>query len=152
MCDYSLMMIHNRLAMEGEELVAHRFNNGSIGMISRLDFSDWRARRSVSFWRRLRDCFSSHPEPAPVVCIPPGARLRLKRLPRYLCDQFQLESCEDATFTQISPEENRHRDALLFANGTTIMLQLLPEGQVATVLRLSAAEDTSLDPELVRTV
>jgi len=25
MCDYSLMMIPNRLAIEGEELVAHKF-------------------------------------------------------------------------------------------------------------------------------
>ena len=38
MCDYSLMMIPNRLAIEGEELVAHRFQNGSTGMLSCGDF------------------------------------------------------------------------------------------------------------------
>jgi hypothetical protein len=27
MCDYSLMMIPNRLAIEGEELVAHKFDS-----------------------------------------------------------------------------------------------------------------------------
>jgi len=154
MCDYSLMMIHNRLAVEGEELVAHRFNSGSVGMVSRLDFNDWRTRRSGSFWQRLSDCFSSSspPEPAPVVCIPPGALLRLKDIPWNLRDRFSLDSREDAAFAQISAEENRNRDALLFANGNMVTLQLLPEGQAATVLRLSAAEAISLDPELAQTV
>jgi hypothetical protein len=32
MCDYSLMGIRNRLAVEGEELVTSRFSTGSVGL------------------------------------------------------------------------------------------------------------------------
>ena len=35
MCDYSLTGIPNRLAVEGEELVVHRFRTGSLGLASR---------------------------------------------------------------------------------------------------------------------
>ena len=34
MCDYSLAGISNRLAVESEELVIHRFHTGSIGLAS----------------------------------------------------------------------------------------------------------------------
>ena len=37
MCDYSLMAVPNRLAREGEELVAHRFPTGSLGLASPSD-------------------------------------------------------------------------------------------------------------------
>jgi hypothetical protein len=37
MCDYSLMGIPNRLAEEGEDLVAHRFPTGSVGFASPRD-------------------------------------------------------------------------------------------------------------------
>ena len=101
MCDYSLMTIHNRLAMEGEELVAHRFRSGSIGLVSSLDFADWQTRRPARVWERFKDYFSPQTDPTPVVCIPPGARLLL----------HAFGSCEKGTFTQISPESNRYRCA-----------------------------------------
>ena len=41
MCDYSLMMIPNRFAIEGEELVAHCFQSGSLGLVSRFDYDSW---------------------------------------------------------------------------------------------------------------
>ena len=144
MCDYSLMAIHNRLAVEGDELVAHRFRSGSIGLVSWLDFTNWRIQRPVRMWHRFRDYFSSQTEPAPVVCVPPGARLRLHGLP----------ACETATFTQISPESDRHRDALQLDNGDTLLLQLLPEGQRVTVLQLFTRDSVEPDvtqSELVRT-
>jgi len=31
MCDYSLMIVPNRLAIEGEDLVAHKFQSGTTG-------------------------------------------------------------------------------------------------------------------------
>ena len=31
MCDYSLMAIPNRLAVSGEELLVHKFEEGSVG-------------------------------------------------------------------------------------------------------------------------
>ena len=37
MCDYSLCGIPNRLAVEGEALVVHRFLTGSMGLASRAD-------------------------------------------------------------------------------------------------------------------
>jgi hypothetical protein len=37
MCDYSLMGIPNRLAVEREELVTHRFPTSSIGFASPED-------------------------------------------------------------------------------------------------------------------
>lgn len=37
MCDYSLYAIQNRLAEEGEELVLHRFETGTIGFTSAWD-------------------------------------------------------------------------------------------------------------------
>ncbi len=107
MCDYSLMMVANRLAIEGEELVAHRFQSGTTGLVSCYDFNIWQAERcSKSFWQRLRTCFSSATDPTPVVCIPPGARLRLERLSEFLKNQFQLGSCELATFTQLCRSES----------------------------------------------
>jgi hypothetical protein len=141
MCDYSLMMIANRLAIEGEELVAHRFQNGSTGMVSCFDFDQWATTRSKGFWRCLKDSFSPDREPTPVVCIPPGARLRLNGIQGSLKALFPLGSSEDAVFTQISAEARQHRDALCFANGETVLVQWLPEGQRVKILGLSAQED-----------
>ena len=91
MCDYSLMMVPNRLAIEGEELVAHRFQSGTTGFVSCSDFNIWRAeRRSKRLWQRLTACFSSATEPIPVVCIPPGARLRVEGFPESLSGAVAL--------------------------------------------------------------
>ena len=147
MCDYSLMMIPNRLAIEGEELVAHRFQNGSTGMLSCGDFDRWAASRPKSFWQRLRAGLSSEGEPTPVVCIPPGARLRLMGIAEVLKAHFPMGSCEDAVFTQITAEASQYRDALCFANGATVLLQRLPEGQKLKVLQLSCSEDIVPDQD-----
>lgn len=131
MCDYSLMMTPNRLAQEGEELVAHRLKSGSVGLVARPDMNQWHVRHRSSMWQRIVDFFAFHDEPQPVVCVPPGARMLL----------HNFGPCETATFTQVSPDNNRHRDALLFDDGTTVMLQLLAEGQRITLVRLSSSED-----------
>jgi hypothetical protein len=34
MCDYSLAHYPNRLAVEGEQLVVHRFSSGTVGLAS----------------------------------------------------------------------------------------------------------------------
>src|SRR5437867_2983517 len=49
MCDYSLMVIPNRLAEEGEELVTHRFWTGSLGFASPLDM----CKAALPLGRRL---------------------------------------------------------------------------------------------------
>jgi hypothetical protein len=150
MCDYSLMMVPNRLAIEGEELVAHRFQSGTTGFVSSSDFSIWNAeRRSTSIWQRLTACFASTTEPAPVVCIPPGARLRVEAAPESLSARSHSGSCELATFTQLSAEANQHRDALCFDDGAIVRLAMLAEGQRVKVLRLSSTEEPETAPETV---
>ena len=152
MCDYSLMMIDNRLAVEGENLVAHRFKSGSVGLVSMVDFTKWQLRPRGGLWQRCKECFSSRSEPAPVVCIPPGARLRLQSVPQSLRDRFGLGASEVATFTQISADVNWHRDALRFSNKATVLLQALPEGQSLKVLGLSSSEVTEPLPVHARFV
>jgi hypothetical protein len=146
MCDYSLMMVPNRLAIEGEELVAHKFGSGSTGIVSCRDFEQWTTRQPKSFWQWLKDGLSLGTEPAPAVCIPPGARLRLIGIPEELKTQFSGDLSPDVVFTQISAEVNERRDALFFANGATVLLQRLPEGQRLKVLWLSSLEDFMPDP------
>src|SRR5438270_9034558 len=82
MCDYSLMAVPNRLAREGEELVAHRFPTGSLGLAAPDDLKKLAgpaapARRT--WWNAVKE-FLNPPkmEPVPAVCIPPGARLELR--------------------------------------------------------------------------
>lgn len=150
MCDYSLMMIPNRLAIEGEELVAHRFQSGSLGLVSCFDYESWLNQRSRTIWQKFKAWCQSDGEPAPVVCIPPGARLRLDGLPEILKDHFDLSSWEEATFAQLSAEVNQHRDALCFDNGAIVSLELLPEGQKTKILRLCSQEDVESDPDRLR--
>ena len=150
MCDYSLMMVPNRLAIEGEELVAHRFQSGTTGFVSGPDFSIWKAeRRSKNIWQRLAACFASTAEPAPVVCIPPGARLRVEAAPESLSGRSHSGSSELATFTQLSAEANQHRDALCFDDGAIVRLAMLAEGQRVKVLRLSSTEEPETAAETV---
>jgi hypothetical protein len=150
MCDYSLMMVPNRLAMEGEELVAHKFQSGTTGFVSCSDFTIWRAeRRSRSLWHHLKGWFASKPDPTPVVCIPPGARLRVEPGPESLTGRLQSGSAELATFTELSAEANQHRDALCFDDGAVVRLAMLAEGQRVKVLRFSSTEDRNVTPETV---
>src|SRR5947209_7285546 len=112
MCDYSLMMAPNRLAVEGEELVAHKFKCGSTGIVSAQDFNNWGHREPRTFRQWFRDGFAPVPEPSPVVCLPPGARLQLLGVPEVLKSEIAQNLSEEVVFTQISAEANQHRDAL----------------------------------------
>ena len=141
MCDYSLMMVRSRLAEEGEELVAHKFKSGSVGLVSCSDVNGWLSQRPLGFWQRLKCWFSTDEEPAPVVCIPPGAQLQVFAISVSLQKRFRLSECEEVTFAEVSAQERQHRDALYFGNGLILLLGLLPEGQRLRVLRLSSRED-----------
>lgn len=145
MCDYSLMMLPNRLAVEGEQLVAHKFKSGTTGLVGLGDFRTWRGERP-SFWQRVKNCFLCQTEPGPVVCIPPGSRLFLEDIPNSLRRQFEFQCGEYVTFAQRSAESWQHRDVLAFQNGVVLLLQLLPEGQKVNVLGLSSSEDLQPDP------
>src|SRR6266571_6165963 len=118
MCDYSLAGVPNRLAVEGEQLVVHRFAPGSVGLAS--------------------PCSSLSSKETPAVCIPPGARLRLRDIPQAL--QIGVNATEEVTFVQLSVEAYQYRDAVRFQNGREILLQELQCSQRVDVLSLSSSE------------
>src|ERR1051326_4111014 len=127
MCDYSLMAVPNRLAEQGEDLVAHRFPTGSLGLASPADLkraADPQPRMRRNFWCAVRDFFNPpRTEPTPAVCIPPGARLRLQDIPARMQHEMGVGPVEDVTFTQITAAVNAYRDAIRFTNGREIRLQ-----------------------------
>jgi hypothetical protein len=149
MCDYSLMAVPNRLAREGEDLVAYRFPTGSIGLaapadVRRATHPNPTARKTL--WVKVKEFFSP-PEAAPVcaVCIPPGARLRLDDVPARLQTEYCAGPVEEVTFTQISAAPHTYRDAVRFPSGREVRLQELREGQRVHVLDLSAAEEWNFE-------
>jgi hypothetical protein len=75
MCDYSLQGLPNRLAAEGEELVAHRFLTSTIGFASPQELqaiaSARTAQRRSGFWSAIKDLLRVEwGPPATAVCIP----------------------------------------------------------------------------------
>jgi len=60
MCDYSLMHYPNRLAVEGEELMAYRFPSGSIGLASPAGLCSAQKATPKSFWERVKNWFALH--------------------------------------------------------------------------------------------
>ena len=145
MCDYSLMAVPNRLAQQGEELVAHRFPTGSLGLAAPADVKRAAqprpmARRTI--WQAIQQFFDPAAAPAVcAVCIPPGARLELSGIPVRLQKLWDVASTEEVEFTQISANVNTYRDALRLTSGRLVRLQDLWEGIQVRVLDLSAAEE-----------
>ena len=129
MCDYSLAGISNRLAVESEELVIHRFHTGSIGLASPCT--------SVPRWWSARQ--------TPAICVPPGARLILLDVPERLQHDLKVGPIEEVTFVQLSATPYRFRDAVRFTNGREIRLQELSEGMRVRVLKMSLPEASSFE-------
>ena len=74
MCDYSLLGVPNRLAVEGEELVVHRFDTGSMGLTEPLGRGTEDLNRP--FWAIIKEWFiPAESRGAVAVCISPGAAL-----------------------------------------------------------------------------
>jgi hypothetical protein len=147
MCDYSLQGLPNRLAVEGEELVTHRFPTGSVGLASPADVAAERrpqlepvVRRS--WWAALKSWLAPACEVAqsPAVCIPPGTQLLMSRIPESMRREFALNAVEDVTFTQLTAEAFQYRDAIRFANGRQLVLQSFREGICFGVLSLAPSE------------
>jgi hypothetical protein len=141
MCDYSLMYVPNRLAREGEDLVARRFTLGSMGLASELDLHPRPVRFMSSkrtFWSMVKQVLNP-PETNAVsaVCIPPGARLMLRDIPEQLQRELGVGPAEEVMFTQITAASHSYRDAVRFRNGQQVLLQRLNEGQRVGVLALS---------------
>lgn len=154
MCDYSLCGIPNRLAVEGEHLVVHKFSTGSMGLASPADLPVAVAKSEPkrSFWQSFKDFF----EPGrpvsltPAVCIPPGAQLVVKDIPQDLQRQCRVSEREAVVFTQLSADVNSYRDAIRFCNGYEIRLQDLREGMRVEVLSLAGV--TEYTPVMVESL
>jgi hypothetical protein len=152
MCDYSLHGIPNRLAVEGERLAVHQFPTGSKGLASLADVRTSAASSplfaSGQFWSRLKSWFSAPPKKKAVaaVCVPPGARLRLRDIPLRLQTQLGVTADEEVTFIQLSAEAFQYRDAVRFSNNRAVLLQRLEVGQRAEVLCLKLAEEVQQPP------
>jgi hypothetical protein len=150
-CDYSLMTVPNRLAHEGEELVIHRFQTGSLGLASPQDVKRAVQPRPVvrkSVWQAIRDFFDPPVAVAVcAVCIPPGATLEVQEIPERLQRQWGVKCEETAIFTQISATVNTYRDALRFNNGREVRLQDMREGMKVRVMDLSCAEEVETRKE-----
>jgi hypothetical protein len=125
MCDYSLAHFPNRLAVEGEQLVVHRFATRTLGLAP-----------VRCGWKQLL-----FPARLPAVCVPPGARLRLYDIPEDLQRRLGVGAVEEVTFMEQSLEAFTYRDGVRFANGREILLQQLTCGQRAEVLSLGVAEE-----------
>jgi hypothetical protein len=140
MCDYSLMNVPNRLAREGEELVAHRFASGSMGLASYADLHaniDPSAPSKRTFWSMVKQILEAPTaSQVPAVCIPPGARLMLRDIPEQMQHEHGIGAAEEVAFTQLTAASHRYRDAVRFRNGQEVLLQWLREGQRVRVLAL----------------
>jgi hypothetical protein len=147
MCDYSLHLFPNRLGVEGEELVVHRFGGASLGLASPCDLPALKAECTTR-WSRLKSWFQRPmfevDKRIPAVCIPPGARLMLRDIPKTLQRELGVGEVERVTFTQTSAEARTYRDAIRFRNGREILLQLLQVGQRVTVVSLTPAIEESI--------
>jgi hypothetical protein len=137
------MSVPNRLAREGEELIAHRFLTGAIGLASPSELApkvEAEPQRKT-FWAIVKSLFApAEGDQVCAVCVPPGARLELRDIPQTMQQELGIEAVEQVTFTQISPAAYSYRDAVRFQNGRELLLQHLREGQHFMVLELSLPE------------
>ncbi len=137
MCDYSLCAIPNRLAEEGEELILHKFETGSLGFASVSDRNRRQASvsKADSYWATIKKwLLLRRTDGGMVICIPPGTRLLLTDIPLPVQVSLHISSLELVVFTELSDRSYSYRDALLLPNSTRVLLQDLPPGIHAVVL------------------
>ena len=149
MCDYSLHTYPNRLATDGEDLVVHRFGAGSLGLASPADLAPVISAGKVAggtFWSRAKAWLLGHnpkweaEKRVPAVCVPPGARLVLRDIPKSLQRELKIGETEEVQFVETTAEVNTYRDAVRFQNCRQALLQQLREGQRVHVLSVAVEE------------
>jgi hypothetical protein len=149
MCDYSLHTYPNRLAADGENLVVHRFGAGSLGLASPADLAPVISAGKMAggaWWTRTKLWFQGRnprweaEKRVPAVCVPPGARLVLRDIPKSLQRELGIGEIEEAQFIETTAEVNTYRDAVRFKNGRQALLQQLREGQRVQVLSIGVEE------------
>jgi hypothetical protein len=152
MCDYSLGGLPNRLAMDGEELMVHRFSTHSIGLASPAGLHEKAGKASAkpTLLGRIKNALTQafDPPETPAVCVPPGACLVLKSIPLDLQRNWNIGQEETVYFVQTSAEVNTYRDALLFRDGRRVLLQDLREGMRLKVISLDRSFIREEDPAL----
>ena len=115
MCDYSLHAVASRPAKAGETLVTTSFHGTSTRG------------------------FAAKDEPGVAVCLLPGTELAFDQEVKYNREWPSTMStgfCV-ARFCKIEPRALRqHRDALSFPDGSTVLVNILSEGQHARVIQL----------------
>jgi hypothetical protein len=146
MCDYSLHGIENRLAVEGEILVIHRFSTGSKGLTSPQSLEP--ANSSKGLFAFLASKFIE-PTGECAVCIPDGAQLSWKGISESNQYALGISSEEPVTFRQLFLEGPGHRDAIELRDGKRIRLQELEEGETLAVRALTS-EKTNPSQEILR--
>lgn len=150
MCDYSLHADPTRLAEEGEQLVAHRFPTCSMGLASPRDLEVPETAPETGgprprwwSWSAIMDWLNA-PNPGSkrvaAVCVPPGARLMVRDIPKDLQNELGVGPEEEVVFVQQGASENTYRDGVRFQNGRQILLQRLREGQRVDILTLAGSE------------
>lgn len=162
MCDYSLHTFPNRLAVDGEELIVHRFGGASLGLASAAEVAPPASATHPNgapyqfwSWAGLKAWFKAQQPKweaerrVCAVCVPPGATLILRDIPKNLQKELNVRETEEVRFVQISAEVNTYRDAVRFDNGRQVLLQALREGQRAIVLSLGASEFEPAPEELL---
>lgn len=147
MCDYSLGGIPNRLAVEGDQLLVHSFRTGTIGLAAVADAQraeeERAAPKTVRAW--VKSLFDTTRCEVPAVCIPPGALLVFRGIPRPMREEFGLQEEEGVRFIQNSLGEHTHRDGVRFSNGREILLQRIKPGLRVEVLSLASAETETVE-------
>jgi len=135
MCDYSLMAIPNRLAEEGESLVAHRFPTGSVGFASPEDLCktvQWQGARPLGF--------SAQNKLGSGGLRPTRCPLDVARYSGTSAARSRSGCGRGSHLYPACPTAYTYRDAIRFANGQEILLQELGEGQQVKVLDLSSGD------------
>ena len=126
------MAVPNRLAQEGEELVAHRFPTGSLGLASPAR-PETRgipppARKTLLVSSRSS---STHPRPNPWLRGLHSARrpAGIAGHPGPLCSMSSVSGpVEEVTFTQISAAVNSYRDAVRFSTAAKCVCRNCAKG------------------------
>src|SRR5260370_15094311 len=98
MCDYSLEAYQSRPAAVGEKLTLERFPSGSMG-------------------------FASGKSCDLAVCVAADAQLRLEGIGEAVQKEDGGGPIEDVAMTRL--QSGSYKDAVRFANGTALLLQLL---------------------------
>jgi hypothetical protein len=125
MCDYSLETVRSRPAKVGDRLITREFHSRTRGL-----------------------CAPEEPHVA--VCLLPGTELsfdqEVKRRPSWLWGIAKVKH-KTAVFREINLDNpHTHHDALEFPDGRTVLLNMLDQGQYATVLQLPVTHQSLKTP------